>query len=148
MVGPMQSHCATWVGDDQWDIAHSRCDGSVTGEIPMKGRSKLFRAESYRTDRYMDPASPCQKNLHMGPARRVTTEWDTAHLLSDGSPDGWILIGGLPTGWSIIPIEVYQHTTPESARDLVHHIPSVIAQRLRFRIRRVNLKRKDDAIKS
>eukprot|EP00971_Amphidinium_carterae_P255399 5070239-Amphidinium_carterae.2 len=50
-VEPRQSRCATRIGDDQWYTAHSLSDGTVTGEIPTKGRSKLIRAESRRTDR-------------------------------------------------------------------------------------------------
>eukprot|EP00971_Amphidinium_carterae_P010567 208848-Amphidinium_carterae.1 len=66
----------------------SLSDGSATGEIPLKGRSKLFRAESCRKDRYMDPASSCQENLHMEPARMVTFEWDAPHSRCDGSVTG------------------------------------------------------------
>eukprot|EP00971_Amphidinium_carterae_P132452 2623316-Amphidinium_carterae.1 len=88
VVEPMKSHCAIRIGDDQCGTPQSIIDGSVTGEIPMKGRSKLFRAESCRKDRYMDPASSCQENLHMGPARMVTTEWDTPHSIIDGSVTG------------------------------------------------------------
>eukprot|EP00971_Amphidinium_carterae_P258351 5127868-Amphidinium_carterae.1 len=153
-VEPMQSHCATRIGDDQWGTPHSHSNGSVTGEIPMKGRSKLFRAKSCRPDRYMDPASSRQENLHMGPAGMVTTAWDTPHSSIDGSvtgrldPDRRVAYRVEHHTDKSIPIRVYQHTTPESARDLVHHILSVIAQRLRFRICGVNSQRKDDAIKS
>eukprot|EP00971_Amphidinium_carterae_P219903 4365337-Amphidinium_carterae.1 len=54
------NQCVTRIGNDQWDTPHSIIDRSVSGEIPMKGRSKLYRAGSRRIDRHSDPASSHQ----------------------------------------------------------------------------------------
>eukprot|EP00971_Amphidinium_carterae_P227438 4511093-Amphidinium_carterae.1 len=83
-----QNQCATRIGDDQWGTPHSIIDRSVPGEIPMKGRSKLCRAESRRIDRHSDPASSRQKNHVVGPVRKGTAGWYTAHSVSDSSVTG------------------------------------------------------------
>eukprot|EP00971_Amphidinium_carterae_P255400 5070239-Amphidinium_carterae.3 len=36
----------------------------------------------------MDPSASRQKNLYVGPVRRETAEWDTAHSIIDGSVTG------------------------------------------------------------
>eukprot|EP00971_Amphidinium_carterae_P203812 4044821-Amphidinium_carterae.1 len=85
---PRQNQRATRIGDDRWDTPHSIIGRSDPGEIPMKGRSRLYRAESRRIDQHSDPAPSSHKNRFVGPVRRGTAEWDTAHSLSDSSVTG------------------------------------------------------------
>eukprot|EP00971_Amphidinium_carterae_P232693 4617816-Amphidinium_carterae.1 len=85
---PRQNQRATRIGDDQWDTPHSIIDRSDPGEIPMKGRSKLYCAESRRIDRHSDPSSSRQKNHVVGSVRKGTAGWDTAHSIIDSSVTG------------------------------------------------------------
>eukprot|EP00971_Amphidinium_carterae_P293557 5828185-Amphidinium_carterae.1 len=52
-----KSQCTTRSGDDQWGNPYSLSDRRASGEIPTKGRSKLYRTESRRLEHHSVPAS-------------------------------------------------------------------------------------------